>query len=85
MTGSGRAGTTRERREPATPPTPAPGPRPPAGHVSSKMAAPGREAGAAQRGQSVVPVGAGEMPKVGGDPGWLGPWFLQPHCVSGPF
>lgn len=67
MTGSGRAGTARERREPATPPTPAPGPRPPASHVSAKMAALGREAGADPREKGVVPVGAGEMPKVGGE------------------
>lgn len=74
MTGSGRAWTAGERREPATLPTPgALGPRPPANHVSPKMAALGREAGADPRAKGVVPVGAGEVPKVGGNPGWFGP------------
>lgn len=37
------------------------------------MAALGRDAGADLRHGSVVPVGAGEVPKVGGNPGLYGP------------
>lgn len=68
MTGSGRAPTAGERREPAPLPTPGVlGPAPLPVTWAAKMAALGREAGADLRDGSMVPVGAGEVPKVGGN------------------
>lgn len=36
------------------------------------MAALGREAGVESRGKGAAPVGAGEVPQVGGNLGWVG-------------
>ena len=44
------------------------------------MAALGREAGGDVRVAGVVPLGAAEAPKVGGNPGCGGPGVLLPPC-----